>query len=842
MPQRAKPKRITTKKKQQKQPDPTPEGNESSHDEAKEQARPHTHAKPRGPRNMKDALPSDAHSEVTTPCKTPNKKLKSSVRKPTPMPQRKQLKRVLTGKKQQKEPVPVPESSEPTDDQLGQQARPNGHTKPEIQHDAKEETASDSDPDADASDDSSDEDDVVSPANAKVKGKASSPHDDAVETAFASESEDTAEEAADRPTSGGESDTDESDSSDEDNESESESESDSESEETSSALDNQPDNEDTPSPVAEFSELTLDPRLERAIERAGWKKPTSVQASVMPIALHGRDVMVSAPTGSGKTAAYAIPLVQHVCRARSAASAGAAMRAVVFVPTRELVHQVTAVLKSLCRFVHGVHVAAIAPGTKQTARLKRMRAQGTGKVDEAAAMSAVYGSTDIVVGTPASVRALQADAENDPLRNVEFVVVDEADLVLSYGYEKDTRAALSSIPTSAQSMLLSATLESDGMESFRKIVLRRPLTVKVTSDAEVHSDGTVGASHYVSRLGGQKNRFLVMYAMLRLNVVCGKVLIFVNQINSAFRLKLFLDQFKVKSAVLNSELPANSRIHCVQQFNAGMFDILIAADESRATDSKDKENGKKGKAQSVSKKRKRVERDDEFGLSRGVDFKDVAAVVNFDVPETSESYTHRAGRTARGGASGTVLSLVCTEKEEESVVEMGKELGVHIGPLAFRMEQVEAFRYRVEDCLRMVTESAVQGARLADVRREMVNSEHLKGYFEDNPDDLHALQHNVRLATNVAEHLGHIPTYLMPAGLRHTLSKHGTTGRGKSRGKGRHVSAGNKKRADPLKGFSVSGSSNSRYREKYGIVKKKRNSEGSAVGRSKKRKFTHKKR
>lgn len=607
-----------------------------------------------------------------------------------------------------------------------------------------------------------------------------------------------------------------------------------------------------PEPVATFSEMMLDPRVERAVERIGWRKPTPVQSAVVPAALSGRDVLVSAPTGSGKTAAYAIPIVQHLCRARRTEVSG--VRAVVLVPTRELAHQVATVLKMLCRYLDGTHVTAVTgrknargkTGTKGSGKRPRKAeaesAPNTSAVTDGDGEVVAFNRTaDVLVGTPASIVAICGTGGGSALGSVEFVVVDEADLVLSYGYENDARAALAGIPPSAQAMLVSATLEADGMDSFRKVVLRRPLTVKVTTDGDMEDGDPTGATHYFAKLGSHKDRYLVTYAMLRLNVVCGKVLIFVNNVNAAFRLKLFLDQFKVKAAVLNSELPANSRMHCVEQFNAGVFDILVATDEAQQDDAG---SSKKDKSKSMKKSHKKRNRskDEEFGVSRGVDFRNVAAVLNFDIPESGTSYTHRAGRTARAGASGTVLSLVVDAHEQKSVVNMGRDLGVHIGPLAFRMDQIEAFRYRVEDCFRMVTDGAVNVARLADVRREIVNSERLKDYFEDNPQDLDALQHDLALAKHVPEHLAHIPSYLLPPALRSTVSgvpigsRFKTKRRGGLRKKGSKVSAsrGQRKDSDPLKNFSAigdSGTSRERFVARHGVKKKTNKQRGAKKGR-----------
>lgn len=587
------------------------------------------------------------------------------------------------------------------------------------------------------------------------------------------------------------------------------------------------DEENTTQSVTTFGEMALDPRVERAVERIGWRRPTPVQSAVVPAALSGRDVLVRAPTGSGKTAAYGIPVAQHLCKSNSAWSG---VKVVVFVPTRELIHQVTAVMKYLCRYIDGIRVSAIvgrkrvpkAPKAKRTKKYAdKLKDDGPTAFDSTA---------DILVGTPASIVELSAKSGGEALKKVEMVVVDEADLVLNFGYEKDSRKALAQIPSTVQAMLLSATLDADGMDGFRKVVLRRPLTVKVTTDVDAADGDATCVAHYFAKLGSSKDRFLVTYVMLRLNVLCGKVLIFVNNINAGFKLKLFLDQFKVKTAVLNSELPANSRMHCVEQFNAGIFDILIATDELKRDESLVIPHSEIQMSSKLLQRQKRMKakkrkRDGDFGVSRGVDFRNVAAVLNFDVPDSLTAYTHRAGRTARAGASGTVLTLVISDEEHQNIVGMGNELGIPVGPLAFRMDQIESFRYRVEDCLRMVTDAAVNAARLADVRREIVNSEKLKEYFEENPQDLEALQHDLSLAKNAPEHLAHVPSYLLPPALRASVSQEPDGSRFKIQKRNVSSKSTNKKRSskknDPLKSFSMRSPSTSRQRyEARGKLKK----------------------
>ena len=169
--------------------------------------------------------------------------------------------------------------------------------------------------------------------------------------------------------------------------------------------------------------------------------------------------------------------------------------------------------------------------------------------------------------------------------------------------------------------------------------------------------------------------------MVKLELIKGKAIIFVSDVDRCYRLKLFFEQFGIRSCLLNSELPVNCRIHAVEEFNRGVYNIIIASDENEvvgdemdlleSTSEEATNNGSKNttgetpktKEQSqattsLSKKRKSSRRDKNYGVSRGIDFKNVAVVINFDLPLSSRSYLHRIGRTARAGQTGMALSFV----------------------------------------------------------------------------------------------------------------------------------------------------------------------------------------
>merc|ERR1711936_39929 len=224
---------------------------------------------------------------------------------------------------------------------------------------------------------------------------------------------------------------------------------------------------------------------------------------------------------------------------------------------------------------------------------------------------------------------------------------------------------------------------------------------------------------------------------------------FVSSVDRCYKMKLYLEQFNIPCCVLNSELPVATRLHTVEQFNKGVYNVIVAADE------KVLDEGQKMKAEhKVDKDKdnsKRV-KDKESGVARGIDFQFVANVINFDFPAEPESYIHRVGRTARGVQQGTALSLISGQETklldnlELHLAEVcGGDGEAHLKPYQFKMEELDGFRYRARDAWRSVTKIAVREARLKEIKMELLNSEKLKSYFEDNPRDKQLLRHDKAL-------------------------------------------------------------------------------------------------
>lgn len=502
---------------------------------------------------------------------------------------------------------------------------------------------------------------------------------------------------------------------------------------------------------ASFSSFGLDDRLLKAISKLGWPSPTSVQERVIPLALDGKDIVSRAKTGSGKTAAYLIPVVQKVIDRKARNLSG--ISSLVIVPSKELCKQAYDHMQMLTAYCS-----------------KDARCIDIGNKNVEIARPLLVKAPDVVFTTPSR---LLANLKNKTLslKDIEVLVIDEADVMFSYGYEKDLTEILSHLPKVYQAFMLSATM-SDDVESLKKKFLNDPVILKL-DESDLPEDNKL--AQYLIKCETE-DKFLLMLALLKLHLIRGKTLVFVNDIVKCYKLKLFLEQFGISSCVINSELPQNTRLHIVEQFNKGIYDIVIATDEAVTVKTSTSAEPDQGKADQGKGKKKKV--DKEYGVSRGVDFQDVQNVLNFDFPLNSDSYVHRVGRTARGNNSGTSLSLV-TMKDEDILKEVKARLSSCpassesvLKPYLFKMDEIEGFRYRVNDALRAVTKVAIREARLKEIKTEILSSYKLKSFFEDNPNDLKVLRHDKTLQpTRVQAHMKNVPDYLVPQTLQAGIPK-----------------------------------------------------------------------
>ncbi|XP_043940175.1 probable ATP-dependent RNA helicase DDX56 isoform X2 [Protopterus annectens] len=427
-----------------------------------------------------------------------------------------------------------------------------------------------------------------------------------------------------------------------------------------------------------------------------------------------------------------------------------AVRALVLVPTKELGKQVLEMMRQLTAYCsRDVRIADVSV-----------------QADISAQRPILMEKPDVVVGTPSRV-LIHLQQQNLNLRSaLELLVIDEADLVFSFGFENDLKSLLGYLPNIYQAFLMSATFNEDVL-ALKKLVLHNPVVLKL-QESQLPDSSQLAQYHIRCE---EEDKFLLIYTLLKLSLVRGKTIVFINSIDRCYRLKLFLEQFSIPACVLNSELPVHSRCHIISQFNHGFYDYIIATDEHSLNDpsttSKDeKKTNKKRKTGSGEKGK-----DKEYGVSRGIDFQNVSNVINFDFPTNVDSYIHRVGRTARADNPGTALTFVSHSElpllQEVEKALMGDSPDMALKPYQFRMEEVEGFRYRCRDAMRSVTKQAIKEARLKEIKEELLNSEKLKTFFEDNPRDFQLLRHDKPIhPARVKPHLKNVPDYLIPKTLR----------------------------------------------------------------------------
>lgn len=552
-----------------------------------------------------------------------------------------------------------------------------------------------------------------------------------------------------------------------------------------------------------FEELGLDPRLIRALNKKeiSIAEPTPIQRAAIPLILQGKDVVARAKTGSGKTLAYLLPLLQKLLSTADSNRKKLSPSAFILVPSGELCQQVYKEVSSLidsCK-----------------AQLKVV--QLTSNMPASDLRNALAGPPDILVSTPScvakslSVGVLKSESINDSL---EILVLDEADLLLSFGYEEDLKALTALVPRRCQCLLMSATSSAD-VDKLKKLVLHNPYVLTLPEVEGVKDEVIPKNVQQFWVSCGDRDKLVHILALLKLDLVQKKVLIFTNAIDMSFRLKLFLEKFGIKSAVLNAELPQNSRLHILEEFNAGLFDYLIATDD-RETKEKEKANEGSLAETRKSKKHAKQKLDSEFGVVRGIDFKNVHTVINYDMPLSATGYVHRIGRTGRAYSTGSSVSLVSPD-EMEILEEIKSFLGDDennesnvISPYPLLTKNaVESLRYRAEDTAKSVTKIAVREARAQDLRNEILNSEKLKAHFEVNPRDLDLLKHDKVLSKKPpAPHLSDVPDYLLDATTKEASkmvklarAAMGNNNSGRRQGPKRNF----RKSKDPLKSFSAEG-------------------------------------
>jgi ATP-dependent RNA helicase RhlE len=361
---------------------------------------------------------------------------------------------------------------------------------------------------------------------------------------------------------------------------------------------------DTPEPHAtRFDSLALDPKLLAAVVDSGYTSMTPIQAKAIPIVLAGRDVMGAAQTGTGKTAAFTLPLLQRMMNHENASASPARhpVRALVLTPTRELAVQV-------------------AENVAKYAKRSNLRSMVVfGGVDMKPQTAELKAGVEVLIATPGRLLD-HIEAKNCALHQVEYVVLDEADRMLDIGFLPDLQRILSYLPKQRQTLLFSATFSPE-IRKLAQSYLQDPVTVEV---ARPNATATNVEQHFYSVADEDKRRAVCQ--MLRQRSIT-QALVFVNSKLGAARLARSFERDGLKTAALHGDKSQDERLKSLAAFKAGEVDVLVATDVA----------------------------------ARGLDIADLPAVFNFDVPFNAEDYVHRIGRTGRAGASGLAITLVARD-------------------------------------------------------------------------------------------------------------------------------------------------------------------------------------
>ncbi|KAF5470322.1 hypothetical protein F2P56_010842 [Juglans regia] len=366
------------------------------------------------------------------------------------------------------------------------------------------------------------------------------------------------------------------------------------------------DSSPAPAPVESFTDMCLDPSIMKDIAFHEYTTPTSIQAQAMPVALSGRDLLGCAETGSGKTAAFAIPMIQH-CLAQSPVRRGDGPLALVLAPTRELAQQIEKEVKAFSRSLDSLKTAIVVGGT----HIKEQRSE-------------LKAGVDIVVATPGRfIDHLQQG--NTSISRVSFVVLDEADRMLDMGFEPQIREVMCNLPEKHQTLLFSATMPTE-IEALAQEYLTNPVQVKVGKV----SSPTANVSQKLEKVPDSEKIDRLLDLLVEEATQAERsghplplTIVFVERKTRCDEVAEALVVQGLHAVALHGGRSQSEREAALRDFRNGSTKILVATDVA----------------------------------SRGLDVTGVSHVINLDLPKTMEDYVHRIGRTGRAGSMGQATSF-----------------------------------------------------------------------------------------------------------------------------------------------------------------------------------------
>ncbi len=366
----------------------------------------------------------------------------------------------------------------------------------------------------------------------------------------------------------------------------------------------------------QFSDLNLIDPLLRAVRAEGYSEPTPIQVQAIPHVLAGKDLIGCAQTGTGKTAAFALPILQRLVAQNAQRRV---TRVLVLSPTRELASQISDSFNAYGRYT-GLKSIVVFGGVGQQPQVDAWRR-----------------TPDILVATPGRLLDLM-NQRIIRLDTIEVFVLDEADRMLDMGFIHDVRKIIGTLPVKRQTLLFSATMPQD-IQDLADHILIKPVRVEVTPQATT-VDKVEQAVFFVNK---QDKRALLEHLLRDRERAIRRVLVFTRTKHGANKLAQQLERADIQAEAIHGNKSQSARERALANFKSGKTRVLVATDIA----------------------------------ARGIDVEDVTHVINFDLPNEPESYVHRIGRTARAGASGTAYSF-CDAEEQAYLRDIEKLIRLHV--------------------------------------------------------------------------------------------------------------------------------------------------------------------
>lgn len=385
-----------------------------------------------------------------------------------------------------------------------------------------------------------------------------------------------------------------------------------------------------------FSDYKIAPEIKRNLEGFGFTRPTDIQYKSIPPILKGEDVLAIAQTGTGKTAAFAIPVI-NIIHERKTSKRPDGIRCLIMVPTRELAIQISEVFEKLCRHTR-VKTLCIYGGVEQESQIENLEK-----------------GTDILVATPGRMFDL-LNQKHINLKKVDILILDEADHMLDLGFINDIRGVIGHLARKHQTLFFSATI-NEKIKDLAYSLVENPIRIQISPKDPVSKNVT----HSVAFIEMDDKRFF-LERIIKENPET-KILVFVRTKVRAERVQKAMERVGIKSYTIHGDKGQKDRTNVMKQFKEGIVKVLIATDVS----------------------------------ARGIDVAQVQYIINYDLPEQAENYVHRVGRTGRGTEKGTAISF-CSEEEKPILAEIEKFLTKKVNVMDIsKTEYQETLTFAQED-------------------------------------------------------------------------------------------------------------------------------------------------